>query len=76
MVKSVRAITGKRVPSRPFESGYVCYLEFEDRGPASMVYGGCGFFDVAEIQWWVGESGEARDPDTNFLAREGLKKID
>lgn len=76
MVRSVRAMTGKWVPSRPFESGYVCYLEFEDGVPASMVYGGCGFFDIAEILWWVGESGQARDPDANLCARASFKKMD
>lgn len=76
MVRSVRASIGKWAPSRPFESGYVCHLEFEDGVPASMVYGGCGFFDVAELLWGRGESGGARDPEAGLRAREAFTKMD
>lgn len=75
MVRSVRAMTGIWDPSRPHEGGYVCYLEFEDGVPATLVYSGYGFFDTAELFWWIGEGGQPRDPDTNVKVRRSLKDI-
>lgn len=70
-VKSVRAstfidgITG-------VEGGYVCYLEFEDGVPATLVYDGRGLFDTAELFWWIAEGGQERDPE---LARKRRKNF-
>ena len=75
MVKSVRATTGIWDPARPHEGSYVCYLEFEDGVPATLVYSGYGFFDTAELFWWVGEGGQPRDPETNARVRKKLKGI-
>jgi phthalate 4,5-cis-dihydrodiol dehydrogenase len=73
MVKSVRAatfidgVTG-------IEGGYVAYLEFENGAAATAVYDGRALFDTAELFWWRGEGGQARDPGLaarrrrNFLA--------
>jgi predicted dehydrogenase len=61
LVKSVRAttildgVTG-------VEGGYICYLQFEGGVPATLVYDGRSLFDTAELFWWVGEGGQARDP--------------
>jgi phthalate 4,5-cis-dihydrodiol dehydrogenase len=74
MVRSVRAMTGTWDPSRP-EGAHVCYLEFEDGVPATVIYNGYGFFDVAELFWWVGEGGYLRHPETNAHARKSFKKI-
>jgi phthalate 4,5-cis-dihydrodiol dehydrogenase len=64
----LRSLRGTTIwdPVRNCEGGYNCYLEFENGVPATMVYDGRGFFDTAELFWWVHESGGARDPDTNF----------
>jgi phthalate 4,5-cis-dihydrodiol dehydrogenase len=75
MVKSVRATTGVWDPARPHEGSYVCYLEFADGVPATLVYSGYGFFDTAELFWWVGEGGQPRDPETNARVRKKLKGI-
>jgi phthalate 4,5-cis-dihydrodiol dehydrogenase len=75
MVKSVRATTGIWDPARPHEGSYVCYLEFEDGVPATLVYSGYGFFDTAELFWWVGEGGQPREPETNAKVRKKLKGI-
>jgi phthalate 4,5-cis-dihydrodiol dehydrogenase len=75
MVRSVRAMTGVWDSARPHEGSYVCYLEFEDGAPATLVYSGYGFFDTAELFGWVGEGGQPRDPQTNLKARRNIKGI-
>jgi phthalate 4,5-cis-dihydrodiol dehydrogenase len=75
MVKSVRATTGIWDPARPHEGSYVGYLEFADGTPATLVYSGYGFFDTAELFWWVGEGGQPRDPETNARVRKKQKEI-
>jgi phthalate 4,5-cis-dihydrodiol dehydrogenase len=75
MVRSLRATTGIWDPARPHEGSYVCYLEFENGVPATLVYSGYGFFDTAELFWWVGEGGQPRDPETNPKARKMIKGI-
>ena len=75
MVRSVRAMTGIWDPSRGHEGSYVVYLEFEDGVPATLVYSGYGFFDTAELHWWVGEGGQPRAPETNLNVRRRLKAI-
>ena len=62
MVRSVRAMAGSWDPTRPGEGAYSCYLEFEDGTPASLVFNGYGFFDTAELFWWIGEGGTPRYP--------------
>ena len=75
MVRSVRAMTGIWDAARGHEGSYVCYLEFEDGTPATLVYSGYGFFDTAELFGWVGEGGQPRDPDTNLKVRERLRAV-
>jgi len=75
MVRSVRAMTGIWDSSRPHEGAYVCYLEFENGVPATLVYSGYGFFDTAELFWWIGEGGQPRDPETNLKGRKKIKAI-
>lgn len=75
LVRSVRAMTGIWDPARQHEGSYVCYLEFESGAPATLVYSGYGFFDTAELFWWVGEGGQPRDPETNVRVRKNLKSI-
>ena len=75
LVKSVRATTGVWDPARPHEGSYTCYLEFEDGVPATLVYSGYGYFDTAELFWWVGEGGQPRAPETNAKVRKRIKGI-
>jgi len=75
LVRSLRSMTGIWDPARPHEGSYVCYLEFENGVPATLVYTGYGFFDTAELFWWVGEGGQFRDPETNARARKQIKSI-
>lgn len=73
MVRSVRAMSGIWDKARVHEGSYVCYLEFEDGTPATLVYSGYGFFDTAELFWWIGEGGQPRDPETNLKVREKIR---
>lgn len=74
MVRSVRAMTGLWDMTRP-EGAYTCYLEFENRVPATMVYSGYGFFDTAEMYHWIGEGGYIRHSETNAHARRSYNQI-
>jgi phthalate 4,5-cis-dihydrodiol dehydrogenase len=74
LVRSVRANTFWD-QDRPPEGGYTAYLEFEDAVPATLVYDARGFFDTAELYWWIAEGGLPRDPDTNLKMRRSLKKL-
>jgi phthalate 4,5-cis-dihydrodiol dehydrogenase len=73
LVRSVRAITGRADPDRPTEGHYVAYLELEDGTPATLVYSGYGYFDSAELHYWVGERGQPRDPETNAHTRAAYR---
>jgi phthalate 4,5-cis-dihydrodiol dehydrogenase len=75
MVRSLRATTGIWDPARPHEGSYACYLEFDNGVPATLVYSGYGFFDTAELFWWIGEGGQPRDPQTNPSARKKIRGI-
>jgi phthalate 4,5-cis-dihydrodiol dehydrogenase len=74
-VWSVRAMTGIWDRAREYEGSYVCYLEFADGTPATLVYSGYGFFDTAELFGWIGEGGQPRDPETNIKVRKRLATI-
>jgi phthalate 4,5-cis-dihydrodiol dehydrogenase len=75
VVKSVRATAEVGNPSRPGEGHYVCYLEFEDSVPASLVYSGYAFFDSGELIWGIGEGGERKDPERHAKARQFFKAL-
>jgi phthalate 4,5-cis-dihydrodiol dehydrogenase len=72
-VRSVRAMTGCWDDARPTEGCYTAYLEFEDGTPATLVYSGYGHFDSAELHYWVGERGQARDPATHVQTRRAYQ---
>lgn len=74
MLRSVRGTTFWD-PLRDCEGGYNCFLEFEDGMPATMVYDGRGFFDTAELFWWVHESGGPRRPNTNFEMHQHFAEL-
>jgi phthalate 4,5-cis-dihydrodiol dehydrogenase len=75
MVKNVRAMAAVGNSSRPGEGHYVCYLEFENSVPASLVYSGYAYFDTAELIWGIGEGGENKDPDRHIKARRFFKSL-
>ncbi|HEY7221663.1 MAG TPA: Gfo/Idh/MocA family oxidoreductase [Candidatus Binatia bacterium] len=75
MVKNVRAVTGVWDWLRTSEGASVCFLQFEDGVAATIVYNGRGYFDTAELFWWIGEGGQPRAPDTNLNARTNLQKL-
>jgi predicted dehydrogenase len=74
IVKSVRActfidgVTG-------IEGGYVAYLEFENGVAATVVYDGRALFDTAELFWWLGESGQPRDPGLAAKRRRNFLEL-
>ena len=74
-VKSVRGANGIWDSIRTSEGANVAFLEFSDGAAATVVYNGRGYFDTAELFWWIGEGGQARAPDTNLSARGNLKKF-
>jgi phthalate 4,5-cis-dihydrodiol dehydrogenase len=74
MVKSVRAVTGVWDSLRTSEGAAACFVQFED-AVATIVYNGRGYFDTAELFWWIGEGGQPRAPDTNLKARRNLRKL-
>lgn len=74
LVKSVRAttildgVTG-------VEGGYSVFLQFENGVPATLIYDGRSLFDTAELFWWVGEGGQARDPKLNAKRRAAYLEL-
>jgi predicted dehydrogenase len=75
MVHTVRARTMIWDPTRSGEGAYVCYLEFENDVPATLVFNGYGFFDTAELFGWIGESGAARYPEKHVGARKRYSEL-
>jgi phthalate 4,5-cis-dihydrodiol dehydrogenase len=74
LVKSVRATT---IPDgvTGVEGGYTVYLQFESGVPATLVYDGRSLFDTAELFWWSGEGGQARDPGLNARRRAAYLEL-
>lgn len=74
MVRSVRA---QKVWDglRGVDGGYICFLEFENGVPASLTYDARGYFDTAELFWWVGEGGAPRDPNSNVSMLRNFRKL-
>lgn len=58
MIKSVRAATGRADKNFATEGDYTAYLEFDDGTPATAVFNGYGYFDIAELTWGIGEGGK------------------
>jgi phthalate 4,5-cis-dihydrodiol dehydrogenase len=75
MVRSIRAMAGIGDPERPPEGHYVCYLEFDNGIPASLVFSGYAFFQSAELVGWIGEGGQPRHPELGFKRRRALKAL-
>ena len=63
LVKGVRAVTGAWDAARPTEGAYAALLTFESGAFASLTYGGYGHFDSDEFSGWIGEMGQAKNPN-------------
>jgi phthalate 4,5-cis-dihydrodiol dehydrogenase len=74
LVRSVRAQTIMDGITH-VEGGYVAWLEFESGVPATLVYDGRSLFDTAELFGWVGEGGQARDPNLVSKRRTAYREI-
>jgi phthalate 4,5-cis-dihydrodiol dehydrogenase len=68
-VQSVRAMTGAWDPVRPTEGAYAALLAFANGAFASLTYGGYAHFDSDAFQGWIGEMGQAKDPQSGFSSR-------
>ena len=68
-------MTGIWDEARGAEGAWAAYLEFEDGTPALLGYNGYAHFDTAELHFWIGEGGQARDPETNAKARRRLEGV-
>lgn len=71
-VVRVRAMLGAWDPSRPTEGAYSAMLWFEDGVFASLTYSGYAHFDSDEWTDWIGEMGNAKDPNGYGAARRRL----
>ena len=72
-VASVRALTGDWDPARPTEGAYSALLAFENGAFATLTYSGYAHFDSDELMGWVGELGQAKNPEAYGAARKALK---
>jgi phthalate 4,5-cis-dihydrodiol dehydrogenase len=72
-VLRVRAATGGWDPERPTEGAYTALLWFANGAFASLTYSGYGHFDSDEWSGWIGEMGQARNPDDYGAARRRLQ---
>lgn len=70
---SVRAHTGNWDANRPTEGAYNAQILFEGGAFASLTYSGYGRFDTDELNEWVGELGQMRDPSSYGTARTVLR---
>jgi phthalate 4,5-cis-dihydrodiol dehydrogenase len=77
MVRSVRAMAGRWGDPTRSEGAYGCFLEFEDGAFATAVFTGYGYFDSAELTWWLGEAtypGRNQDSRRAFNAIRGPER--
>lgn len=73
-VHSVRAGVGSWDASRPTEGAYSAFLTFENGIFASATYSGYARFDSDEFCDWIGESGQAKNPNDFAHTRSTLLK--
>ncbi|MFN0070404.1 MAG: Gfo/Idh/MocA family protein [Chloroflexota bacterium] len=55
MVRSVRSSWGAWMPERPAPGNHSTFLEFDDGTPATISYGGYGYFNTQELAWGIGD---------------------
>lgn len=74
-VTRVRAVLGAWDKSRPTEGAYSAMLWFENGAFASLTYSGYAHFDSDEWTDWIGEMGNAKDPENYGTARRRLRTL-
>ena len=74
-LRTVRAMTGSWDPARPTEGAYSALLRFEGGAFASLTYSGYAHFDSDELMGWIGELGQAKDPQHHGAARRALAGV-
>lgn len=62
LLRTVRASCSVIDSARPTEASAAAHLEFEDGTGATMTYSGADFFDSDELNGWVGEGGDLKQP--------------
>ncbi len=72
---SVRALAGRWDPKRPTEGAYNAQILFDDGAFASLTYSGYGHYDTDELNDWIGELGQRRDPASYGTARALVKAV-
>ena len=74
---AVRSVRAQKIWDglRGVEGGYICFIEFENGVPASLVYDARGYFDTSELHGWVAEGGGPRDPMSNVNMLRNFKKL-
>jgi phthalate 4,5-cis-dihydrodiol dehydrogenase len=60
--KSVRAVASAWDRARPMDGAYAVLLIFENGTSANLTYSGYGHFDSDELQGWIGEMGQKKEP--------------
>lgn len=75
-ILSVRASAGAWDPARPTEGAYQAFLTFAGGASAALTYSGMGRWDSDALMGWVGELGQAKDPDAYAAARRRLARGD
>jgi phthalate 4,5-cis-dihydrodiol dehydrogenase len=61
LVKSVRAVAGRRDPHFDTEGNFSALLEFADGAVGNLTLNGYGYFDITELTWGIGEGGQQRE---------------
>ena len=75
LVRAVRCIAGAWDPIRRTEGAYSALLEFESGAAAVLVYSGYAHFDTDELNDWIGELGEQKQPTDHGSARRRLAQL-
>jgi predicted dehydrogenase len=70
-VRGVRAQTGRWDPTRA-EGAWSAFMEFETGAFSTMTFTGYGYFDSAELTWWLGEG---TYPGKNQDSRRAFNRI-
>jgi phthalate 4,5-cis-dihydrodiol dehydrogenase len=68
-IASVHAVTGVWDRARPTEGAMTALVQFADGVPASLTYSGYDRFDSDEFYGWVGENGNAKQPNYGAARR-------
>lgn len=74
-VRTVRAAIGAWDQRRATDGSYSAFLGFEDGPAATLVLNGYGYFDSAELGWWIGDNGGVRARRTHPVMRSRFETL-